>query len=210
MVVNGVSPIGYDEDNTNYPTSATNTTNQPDNPDSFRLMIEQMTNNNLNQLFSLAQPMDGSGGSDDIFGGGAGNSFSGLDDPLAPFSVQSTADPFSSIMGGPQAMSGFDPSLLAPNAGMDQYRMNSTLKKLAYYTDVTETLRWRNAVVSYEDPGTGLAKKGLVKEIYIQNVAEPQFVLDNGDTVNFSDVKSILGSELTANSGQNEQEEKEA
>jgi len=210
MVVNGVSPVGYD-DNSAYPAAAAGNSNQPEDPGSFRLMIEQMTNSNLNQLFSLSRSIDGSNdsGGDDIFGGGS--SFSGFGDPLAPFSVQSSADPFSSIMSSTQSLGGFDPTLLSPNAGMDQYKMNSTLQKLAYYTDVTETLRWRNATISYDDPATGLAKKGLVKEVYIQNVNEPQFVLENGDTINFSEVKSILGSELAANNNQaEEQEQKEA
>jgi len=193
MAVGGVSPVGNDDKISHSMT--TGASNLPEDPDTFRLMIEQMTSSNLDKLFSLSRSVDDSSGESDIFGGGS--SFSGM------------GDPFSSFMPAGQNLGGFDPSLTASN-GMDQYKMDATLKKLSYYTDVTETLRWRNAMISYEDSATGLAKQGQVKEVYIQNVSEPQFILESGDKVNFSEVKSVMGSSLTANSGQPDQKESEA
>ena len=160
-------------------------------PDAFRLMLEQMTNSNINTLMSSYSSSDEQNNSSE---------FGGLDNAITALSNTGAGDPLSALMGSSNGNSigGIDLSLFSPTMGMGQVEANQTMAKLSYLSDVGETLKWLDVVVSYIDPATQLAKEGKIKQVQVENVAEPYFILENGDKVNLSEVKPVFKSDLSA------------
>ncbi len=200
-MVDSIGPLRASSQNDSNEVSQTNSSSEALNdPESFKLLLEKMTNSNINTLMSVSGSNNENSNSSE---------FGGLDNAITALTDTGTSDPLSALMGssGGDSIGGIDLSLFSPTMGLGQVEMNQTLEKLSYLSDAGETLKWLNVVVSYIDPVTQLAKEGQIKQVQVENVADPYFILDNGDRVNVSDVEPVFKSELSANTNTEKENE---
>jgi len=197
-MVNGIDPVSGSNEDVSKTTASKSANNNIGDPDTFRIMMEQMTNQHINGLFSASSNSDNEDGSSNSFLGGSDFLSGAAGAPASPYSMQGY-DPVASFLSSTNKTgdSMFDLSLLSPTLGMNEVETNKTLQKLVDYSDISETLKWAGKTVVYLDSVTGLAKEGKIEKVLIENVKQPVFVTSEGDEVNLDAIKEIANAGLS-------------
>jgi len=154
-------------------------------PENFPLYMAQLSNSNINSLFSIADPLSNNNNEfSSILGSVSGSS----SDPFAMFGELSSSDPLANIFSSQGITSDF--SFMTPSLSMDSVQVMETLKGLQDYSNVNETKAWMGQMVEYTDPTDTLLKTGTVEKIIIENVHEPVFIVD-GKELKLEDIKAL-------------------